>query len=131
MIKFVYNSDELWTLKEGRKEQTSTYCVMSQPQLNSTTSSSLLPQLDSTPLLSTFYFRDTLIKLSSIPFTMLRSRILSKHLIQCGSVRSLAASTTSGRKNIVLIDGVRTPFLNSGTDYADVMAYDLQRNALL
>jgi len=34
-------------------------------------------------------------------------------------------------KNIVLIDGVRTPFLPSFTEYKDMMAYQLARDALL
>ena len=34
-------------------------------------------------------------------------------------------------KNIVLIDGVRTPFTQSGTDYNDLMAYELQTKAIL
>ncbi|KAB0799330.1 hypothetical protein PPYR_07210 [Photinus pyralis] len=34
-------------------------------------------------------------------------------------------------KNIVLIDGVRTPFLMSGTDYSKLMPHDLARHALL
>lgn len=59
------------------------------------------------------------------------SQLVTKNLIYPTTIRSLTASTSNGRKNIVLVDGVRTPFLNSGTDYADVMAYDLQRNALL
>ncbi|CAG2118209.1 unnamed protein product [Medioppia subpectinata] len=45
------------------------------------------------------------------------------------------ASTTSGQKfsgkNIVLIDGVRTPFNHSNTDYKDLMAYELQTKAIL
>jgi acetyl-CoA acyltransferase len=36
-----------------------------------------------------------------------------------------------GVKNIVLVEGVRTPFLTSGTHYKDLMAYDLQRTAFL
>uniref|UniRef100_T1J083 Trifunctional enzyme subunit beta, mitochondrial n=1 Tax=Strigamia maritima TaxID=126957 RepID=T1J083_STRMM len=36
-----------------------------------------------------------------------------------------------GRKNIVFVDGVRTPFLQSLTDYANMMPHDLARNALL
>lgn len=35
-----------------------------------------------------------------------------------------------GVKNIVLVDGVRTPFLQSGTSYADLMPHDLARAAL-
>uniref|UniRef100_A0AAY5ERS0 Trifunctional enzyme subunit beta, mitochondrial n=1 Tax=Electrophorus electricus TaxID=8005 RepID=A0AAY5ERS0_ELEEL len=36
----------------------------------------------------------------------------------------------TGVKNIVLVDGVRTPFLQSGTTYADLMPHDLARTAL-
>ena len=32
--------------------------------------------------------------------------------------------------NAVLVDGIRTPFLKSGTDYNDLMAYDLGRYAI-
>ncbi|KAM9798017.1 trifunctional enzyme subunit beta, mitochondrial [Neosynchiropus ocellatus] len=35
-----------------------------------------------------------------------------------------------GVKNIVLVEGVRTPFLMSGTTYADMMPHDLARAAL-
>ncbi|XP_074641643.1 trifunctional enzyme subunit beta, mitochondrial-like [Tubulanus polymorphus] len=35
-----------------------------------------------------------------------------------------------GVKNIVLVDGVRTPFLQSGTTYANLMPHDLARGAL-
>ena len=34
------------------------------------------------------------------------------------------------QKNMVLVDGVRTPFLMSGTDYKNLMPHDLQRYAL-
>lgn len=33
-------------------------------------------------------------------------------------------------KNIVLVNGVRTPFLLSGTTYANLMPHDLAREAL-
>ena len=33
-------------------------------------------------------------------------------------------------KNIVLVDGVRTPFLTSGTQYKNLMPHDLMRGAL-
>ncbi len=32
--------------------------------------------------------------------------------------------------NVVLIDGIRTPFLRSGTDYADMMSYQLGASAI-
>ncbi|KAK6616844.1 hypothetical protein RUM43_014985 [Polyplax serrata] len=34
-------------------------------------------------------------------------------------------------KNVVFVDGVRTPFLLSGTDYSNLMAHDLATHALL
>lgn len=34
-------------------------------------------------------------------------------------------------KNVVLVDGVRTPFLVSFTDYARMMPHELARHALL
>ena len=46
-----------------------------------------------------------------------------------------AATTTSAKKSsgkdIVLIEGVRTPFLTAYSDYADLRAVDLQRHAIL
>ncbi len=39
-------------------------------------------------------------------------------------------STSNGLRKVVLIDGGRTPFLKSGTDYKNLMAYDLARMAI-
>ncbi|XP_026466376.1 trifunctional enzyme subunit beta, mitochondrial-like [Ctenocephalides felis] len=36
-----------------------------------------------------------------------------------------------GNQNIVLVDGVRTPFLLSGTEYSKLMPHDLARHALM
>uniref|UniRef100_A0A3Q3WQK2 Trifunctional enzyme subunit beta, mitochondrial n=1 Tax=Mola mola TaxID=94237 RepID=A0A3Q3WQK2_MOLML len=47
--------------------------------------------------------------------------------IQTKSKKTLARP---GLKNIVLVEGVRTPFLMSGTTYADLMPHDLARAAL-
>lgn len=50
------------------------------------------------------------------------------------ATRGFAAAAPGRKKyaqNIVLIDGVRTPFLTSGTGYNDLLALDLQRHALL
>jgi len=44
------------------------------------------------------------------------------------SWRNYSAAAQS--KNIVLVDGVRTPFLTSGSDYKDMMPHDLQREAI-
>ena len=35
-----------------------------------------------------------------------------------------------GVRNVVLVEGVRTPFLTSGSDYKDLMPHDLARAAL-
>lgn len=54
--------------------------------------------------------------------------------------RSLSTSITLHKKNtvsdktgknIVLVDGVRTPFLMSGTDYSKLMPHELARHSLL
>jgi len=45
------------------------------------------------------------------------------------AARSFSTSRTD-QKNLVLVDGVRTPFLQSGTDYKNLMPHDLQRYAL-
>jgi len=36
-----------------------------------------------------------------------------------------------GVKNLVLVEGCRTPFLMSGTDFKNLMCHDLARTALL
>lgn len=64
------------------------------------------------------------------------SQFLAKKINLCSnSIRSASASTKIAKsqhsKNIVLIDGVRTPFLPSFSAYKDLMAYELARNSLL
>ncbi|KFM77082.1 Trifunctional enzyme subunit beta, mitochondrial, partial [Stegodyphus mimosarum] len=49
--------------------------------------------------------------------------------ISCREIKPAESSTNL--KNVVLVEGVRTPFLMSGTDYNNIMAHDLQRHALL
>lgn len=44
--------------------------------------------------------------------------------------RALSTSRPSEAKDLVLVDGVRTPFLMAGTDYKKLMPHDLQRYAL-
>ncbi|XP_054712091.1 trifunctional enzyme subunit beta, mitochondrial-like [Uloborus diversus] len=73
---------------------------------------------------------------------MLLSTKLGLNLLNNSSktcIRSLCSSNVSHReakpaggiKNVVLVEGVRTPFLVSGTDYNSIMAHDLQRHAYL
>ncbi len=45
--------------------------------------------------------------------------------------RASTSSSAPRKKNIVLIDGVRTPFLQSFTDYKKLWPHDLQRAALV
>lgn len=44
--------------------------------------------------------------------------------------KTKASLSRPGLKNIVLVDGVRTPFLMSGTQYQKLMPHDLARQAL-
>jgi acetyl-CoA acyltransferase len=46
------------------------------------------------------------------------------------AARSLSTSRPQDGKNMVLVDGVRTPFLTSSSDYKALMPHDLQRYAL-
>lgn len=39
-------------------------------------------------------------------------------------------NTAQNLRNVVIIDGTRTPFLRSGTDYQDMMAYELGASAI-
>ncbi|XP_035222562.1 trifunctional enzyme subunit beta, mitochondrial-like isoform X2 [Stegodyphus dumicola] len=56
-------------------------------------------------------------------------RTICSSNISCREVKPAQSSTNL--KNVVLVEGVRTPFLVSGTDYNNIMAHDLQRHALL
>lgn len=53
------------------------------------------------------------------------------------SLRTFAVAATPQRKtgypskNVVFVDGVRTPFLQAWTDYSDLIPNDLQRHAIL
>lgn len=52
-------------------------------------------------------------------------------LVFCPAGSQKKTLSKSGVKNLVLVEGVRTPFLLSGTYYKDLLAHDLARNALL
>ncbi|XP_075165555.1 mitochondrial trifunctional protein beta subunit [Haematobia irritans] len=56
----------------------------------------------------------------------------AKKLWAIGALRTMSTpSSTGSRKNIVLVDGVRSPFLLSGTSYNKLMPHELARHALL
>lgn len=60
--------------------------------------------------------------------------VLAEALIRYSGISvNKAYSTKSDNvsKNIVFIDGVRTPFLQSGTQYKKLLAYDLARHSLV
>jgi len=54
-----------------------------------------------------------------------------RNLRTTSTVHQLDVSKPPNQGNIVLVDGVRTPFLLSGTDYAKLMPHELARHALL
>lgn len=64
-------------------------------------------------------------------------RVRPLHTIRCCFSSSTAFATSRktfskpDRPNIVLVDAVRTPFLQSRTMFKNMMAVDLQRAALL
>ncbi|XP_035384838.1 trifunctional enzyme subunit beta, mitochondrial [Electrophorus electricus] len=58
------------------------------------------------------------------------ARSLSTAVPLQAQAKSKKTLSKTGVKNIVLVDGVRTPFLQSGTTYADLMPHDLARTAL-
>ncbi|RLU24604.1 hypothetical protein DMN91_002693 [Ooceraea biroi] len=45
--------------------------------------------------------------------------------------KAYSTKSNPGSQNIVFIDGVRTPFLQSGTQYKNLLAYDLARHSLV
>lgn len=53
--------------------------------------------------------------------------------INCWKVihKTFATKSNDASKNIVFIDGVRTPFLQAGTSYKQLTPYDLAREALM
>jgi len=56
-----------------------------------------------------------------------------KHAFSTSTALPAAAKKSLARKgvpNVVLVDGVRTPFLLSGTDYKNLMPHDLARGSL-
>src|SRR3989338_4290598 len=46
------------------------------------------------------------------------------------STAAVANGPVSGLKDVVFLDGVRTPFLTSGSSYQPLMSYDLARMAV-
>ncbi|XP_029032107.1 trifunctional enzyme subunit beta, mitochondrial [Osmia bicornis bicornis] len=72
-------------------------------------------------------------------FCIQNSLIMKQGLAKYGSPincwriinKSYATKSNNGSKNIVFIDGVRTPFLQAGTSYKQLMAYDLARDSLV
>lgn len=52
-------------------------------------------------------------------------------LTRLGSIRSFSASAAAlANKNVVLVDGARTPFCRSNAEFDGIWCYDLQREAI-
>lgn len=62
-----------------------------------------------------------------------RSHAVTKQLSNNVRLFSVSAQQkqSDGKKNIVLVEGVRTPFLKAFTSYKNMMPHELQRDALL
>jgi len=60
--------------------------------------------------------------------TRFQSTTLARGLASSSTVQAKKCNN-AGSRNLVLVDGVRTPFLQSGTDYKSLMPHDLQRYA--
>lgn len=63
--------------------------------------------------------------------TLLRNLNVQQSAVRCASAAPALKAKSQFNKNIVLVDGVRTPFLPSYTEFKDLLAYELGRNALL
>ncbi|XP_063156309.1 trifunctional enzyme subunit beta, mitochondrial [Candoia aspera] len=61
----------------------------------------------------------------------LRSLSCSSQLFVTAQPKSKKTLAKNGVKNIVVVDGVRIPFLQSWTSYTDLMPHDLARAALI
>ncbi|XP_055313781.1 trifunctional enzyme subunit beta, mitochondrial [Sitodiplosis mosellana] len=73
--------------------------------------------------------------ISKIARTPALTSNLNRYAAQCLSTSSAACQKRTIQdktgKNIVLVDGVRTPFLQSFTDYSKLMPHDLARESLI
>lgn len=65
---------------------------------------------------------------TAVPYTKVGVQCLSMATPLCSPRKTVKDKTG---KNIVFVDGVRTPFLMSGTEYSNLMAHELARHALL
>ena len=65
---------------------------------------------------------------------IIRNSSLASRLVK-NNVQSLSTTVSSVKKrngkDIVIVEGARTPFAQSGTVYKDLMAYELQKHAVL
>lgn len=65
-----------------------------------------------------------------------QSKNVNTLFLRCASTSQKQKASSKGTtpkqtgRNIVLVEGVRTPFLMAGTSYADLLSHDLQRGAL-
>ncbi|XP_023682296.1 trifunctional enzyme subunit beta, mitochondrial [Paramormyrops kingsleyae] len=74
--------------------------------------------------------RNSPVTSSWVGHTVARCLGTSTHLQAPGQPKSKKTLAKSGVKNIVLVEGVRTPFLMAGTTYNDLMPHDLARASL-
>lgn len=67
-------------------------------------------------------------------YKIIKNTSLATKLVQ-NNVQSLSTTVSSVKKrtgkDIVIIEGARTPFVTSGSLYKDMMGYELQKHAVL
>lgn len=81
--------------------------------------------------------------MASYVYQLNHMRNVAANTLRLNATRSLATGTiqyqnkrspqseTKGNNNIVLVDGVRSPFLTSGSNYSKLMPHELARHSLL
>jgi len=67
----------------------------------------------------------------AVNFTSKTLKSIPKLLASSSRCFSVSSQQQNASDNIVLVDGVRTPFLTSFSDYKDMMPHELQREALI
>lgn len=90
-------------------------------------------QKDQRPTLKVHIFLEPpyLIKMMSISSKSAKMMGKSPSLARSFAAQAAVATSSRPGKNIVLIDGVRTPFQMSSTNFKTLLPHDLQREALI
>jgi len=69
-------------------------------------------------------------QLSNMQSVTTKALMLKPSLARHLSAQAAPLASSKGKKNLVLVDGVRTPFTQSSTSFKELQPHDLQREAL-